>query len=165
MRWLALFAVGCVGGPATEVPSGPCPASAEPWAELSQGSGWGIDDGTPVAFGIPPQGGAPFAPFTVRLHGMPASVDGYEVEMEAFDHVLGEVVGTGSYLQRFVCANVGDNAGTRIASEFHMRFFGWEPADLAEHDVTIEISVAVPGDAPVEVGFDGPLDWVLGPMP
>lgn len=165
MRFFALLTMSaCAGGPPTPVPVGPCESVDAPWAELSQGDGWGLDDGEPVAFGIPPQGGAPYAPFVVRLHGMPASVDGYHVEMSAFDPTVGEVVGTGSYDQRFVCANVGENEGTRVASEFHMRFIGWEPVDLAGHEVDVEIAVSSP-DAEVTVGYRGPLDWVLGPMP
>lgn len=157
---------GCPSTPPTDTDgTGLCPAEDPAWAELSQGDGWGLDDGALVSFGIPPQGGAPFAPFLVRLHGAPPSPDGYLVEMEAFDHTLEQSVGEGSYNQRFVCANVGENEGTRIASEFHMRFFGWESADLADHPVTITIDVTPVEGSTVTASFDGTLAWVLGPMP
>lgn len=168
MRAILMLPVlaGCPSGPATDTDqAGLCPAEDPAWAELSQGDQWGLGDGTLVSFGIPPQGGAPFAPFLVRLHGAPPSPDGYLVEMDAYDHTLGESVGEGSYNQRFVCANVGENEGTRVASELHMRFFGWESADLADHPVTITIDVT-PAEGPaVTASFEGTLAWVLGPMP
>ncbi len=151
-------------------PSGLCPEEDDPVIEVAQrsaeaGATWGMEDGDPVQFGIPPQGGAPYAPFDLRLVGMPSSNDGYAVQTDATRVSDGELVGEGRYVQRFVCANVGDNAGTRFASEFHMRFFGFEPPELADDEVEVYISVTPDGGETVETTFTGPLSWVLGPMP
>ncbi|MCB9678906.1 MAG: hypothetical protein H6737_27645 [Alphaproteobacteria bacterium] len=159
---LALFA--CKDDVPTQ-PTGLCPELDDPVIELTQGVVWGMSDGDPIAFGIPPQGGAPYAPFDVRLIGVAASNDGYTVTTEAWRRSDGELVGSGEYLQRFVCANVGENEGTRFASEFHMRFFGFEPPDLADEEVDVAITVTPASGEPVVAEFWGPLDWVLGPMP
>jgi hypothetical protein len=160
-----LFALVACKEPIPTEPMGLCPESDDPVIEVTQGDVWGIDDGDPIQFGIPPQGGAPYAPFDVRLVGVASSQDGYTVVTDASLQSTGELVGTGEYLQRFVCANVGENEGTRFASEFHMRFFGFEPTDLADEWVDVTISVTPEAGEPVVAEFSGPLDWVLGPMP
>ncbi|MEZ4319498.1 MAG: hypothetical protein R3F61_18425 [Myxococcota bacterium] len=160
----ALLAVAACKQAPTPVTPGLCPESGDPVVEATQGDGWGFDDGDPIQFGIPPQGGAPYAPFDLRLIGLAAS-DTYRVITEATRQSDQLLVGEGQYNQRFVCANVGDNAGTRFSSEFHMRFFGYEPDELAGDWVDIEISVTPEGGDPVVTTFSGPLDWVLGPMP
>jgi len=144
---------------------GPCPQLDDPLIEVRQGESWGMIDGDPIEFGIPPQGGAPYAPFDLRLVGVAPSPDGYTVITEATLQSTGDLVGTGEYEQRFVCANVGENEGTRFASEFHTRFFGFEPDQLAGEWVDVEIQVVPAGAQPVVAAFSGPLDWVLGPMP
>jgi hypothetical protein len=164
---LGLF--GCKEPIPTE-PSGLCPETDDPMIEVAQrsaeaGAEWGMVDGDPVKFGIPPQGGAPYAPFDLRLIGMPSSNDGYAVVTDAIRTSDGERVGEGRYVQRFICANVGANEGTRFAAEFHMRFFGFEPPELADEEVEIYISVTPDGGETVETTFTSPLDWVLGPMP
>lgn len=159
-----LLVFGCEGPPPTLLPD-TCPTLLVPTAELSQSDEWGMQDGDPVAFGIPPQGGAPFAPFGLRVWGMSASVDGYEIEMSAFERSTGELIGTASYEQRFVCANVPPNEGSRVTSELHMRFFGFEPDEIAGIQVDVEIEIRSPESQRVDVAFSGPLAWVLGPMP
>ena len=161
---LGALGVGCKAPP-TPVDPGTCAESEDPVVELSQGDAWVIEDGTPVQFGIPPQGGAPYAPFEIRLRGMPFA-DDYAVVLEATRVSDQLLIGTGDYVQRFVCANVGENQGTRYTPELHMRFFTFEPPDLEGDTVDVEITVTpADGGEAASARFRGELDWVLGPLP
>lgn len=162
---LAALGLGACKSPPTPVDPGTCPEAEVGEVEISQGDTWGLTDGTPVQFGIPPQGGAPYAPFEIRLLGMAYSVS-YTVQLEATRISDQAVVGTGDYTQRFVCANVGENEGTRYTPELHMRFYTYEPPDLDgdEVDVVITVTPDDGGDA-ASTRFRGALDWVLGPLP
>ena len=164
MRWLLPFSLLACKGPSTPIDPGTCPQLDEPYAELSQGDGWDLTDGTPVEFGIPPQGGAPYAPFEIRLIGMVSS-DWYTVDMAAYDTTTAEMIGTETFSQRFVCANVGEHAGTRYTPELHMRFYGWEPPEIDGAEVDVEITISPEQGDPVVAGYRGVLDWVLGPLP
>lgn len=146
----------------TPTPPGSCPVADDPYAELSQGEEWVPQDGTPVQFGIPPQGGAPYAPFEIRMIGMPSS-DSYTVDLSAVDD--GVEIGTESYEQRFVCANVGENQGTRYTPELHMRFYGYEPPEIDGHEVEVTVTITSEDGETIEAGWTGELDWVLGPLP
>lgn len=156
MIWLLFTA--CTGG--TETPD-TCEQSDAPMLDVAQGGGWNLPEGE-VEMGIPPQGGAPYAPFEIRLVGVRAA-DAYRVEMEAT--VDGEVYVTPPYQERFVCRNVGEEAGTRYTPDLHMRFFGSEPPDLEGKEVTLSFAAFIGGvDDPVATrDVDATFLWSLGP--
>ncbi len=142
---LLVFAVlaGCPAPDDTGDIEGPCPVTTTPFVEFAQRDAlYGQQvDGDALAYGHPPQGGAPFAPFLVRAHGLGHSADGYRVTLDAVDTQTDEVLGQGEYPQLFVCANVGDNAGYRVAPELHMRFYGWELDDLEGRQATVTVTL------------------------
>jgi hypothetical protein len=116
-----------------------------------------------INFGIPPQGGAPYAPFEVRLVGVEFS-EAYRIVMSA--DVDGEVFETPAYNERFVCRNVGEEAGTRYSPDLHLRFFGTEPPELDGLDITVNIDAYIGTEGPiVSRTVTGTLDWNLGPIP
>lgn len=157
MIWILLAA--CTDG--TE-PSGTCPASDTPTLDVAQGGAWNLPEGE-VQMGTPPQGGAPYAPFEIRLVGADSS-DAYRIEMEAT--VGEEVYTTPPYVERFVCRNVGEESGTRYTPDLHMRFFGAEPPDLDGRPVELSFVAYINGvDEPVATQtLDATFVWSLGPM-
>jgi len=145
---VAMCFAGCAGG--GEAPGGtgdtgwvdtdvPCYPHGPPRLDVGEGAeGWGID-GIDIITGIPPQGGAPYARFRVRVANLELS-DGAEVLVHLYDRddVL---VGHVEVMSGFVCANVGDNADHWVTPEVHARFDGLELLELHEVPVRIEASV------------------------
>jgi hypothetical protein len=156
---MVLFVLAaCSGG--TSDP-GQCAEGDDPVIDVAQRADWNLPDGV-VDFGIPPQGGSPYAPFEVRLVDAPFA-EAYRIEMSAT--IDGETYDTPPYMERFVCANVGEQAGTRYTPDLHMRFFGSEPPELDARDVSMTFSAFIGGDLVAERTVEGTLDWTLGPMP
>lgn len=75
-------------------------------------------------FGNPPQGGAPYSPFRLRILGDVAFGDGVFVEMTAADPNGVELAYTSLFLG-LACANVGESEGMWVGSEAHMRYDGF----------------------------------------
>ncbi len=158
-----LLAAGCdpapddTGGP---VDPGACGAG-DPALEVSH---YGTFDalGTTMYCGIPPQGGAPYAPFGVRVRGVDPADDGaLSVTITARDVDTGEELGAGDFHERFLCANAGDSAGWWVASEFHLRFFGYSLDDLHGRSATVHfVAEGANGEAERTLPFD--LDCVPG---
>ncbi len=151
------FLAGCPTDPDT--PDGPCPVTADPYVEFAQRDAdyATFSGGDTLEYGDPPQGGAPFAPFLVRAYGLDHSADGYKVFLDAIDTETDEILGQGEYPQLFVCANVGDNAGYRIAPELHMRFFGFDLADLQGRSAEIVVRLEGGAGELLESGFTATL--------
>ena len=140
----------------TGAPAGLCEATNDPLLELAQYGPYGeLDDGADCLFGHPPQGGAPYAPFSLRISGMDQDDLGMDVQMTATDADSGEILGTGDYLQRFICSNVGDNDGKFVGADLHMRFYGWELSELEGRTADVLISVSNDNGDRVEAGFQG----------
>jgi len=153
---LTLAACGDGGGEDTALDPGMCEASANPNLELAQYGPYGeLDDGTDFLYGHPPQGGAPYAPFSLRISGMDQGELGMEIVMIATDSQTGEALGTGDYMQRFICSNVGDNTGMFVGADLHMRFYGWELDDLAGRAADVTVSATNDQGVSVEAGFQG----------
>lgn len=135
MWWL----VAC----AAEVPLPPCEEPGEPHLEVAPSDlDFGeFTDGDALWYGTPPQGGAPYSPFHARAGGMTKLDEGVHVVLAAAD-VDGTTLGDVAYDVRFVCANVGDSAGSWVGSDLHLRFFDWSLADLEGRtaDVTIRVT-------------------------
>ncbi|MCA9568616.1 MAG: hypothetical protein KC656_12275 [Myxococcales bacterium] len=160
LRLVAVVLLVACKGSSTPV-SGECTPNDEPTLDVAQGGDWNMPDGH-VNMGIPPQGGAPYAPFEIRLVGVEAA-DAYRVDMDAV--VDGVDYATPPYQERFVCRNVGEEAGTRYTPDLHMRFFGTDPATLAGKTAQLHFEAWIGNDGPVvERDLEVILDWTLGPM-
>jgi len=143
MRWAGLvwLVVGCGDAPAVDTgpdSQGTCPILADPTCDVRQVDT--VEDGAAVMFGTPPQGGAPYAPFTLRFRGLDQAVDGLDIRMLATDEQTGEILGDSSYHQWLACANVGEHAGWLVGPEFHLRFAGWELDELDGRETLFEVS-------------------------
>ncbi len=153
-RWALLLLGGCApGGPET-----PCEADGEPTLEvvptdLAFGA---FVDGDPLLFGPPPQGGAPYTPLKVRASGLAGLGTGATIDLWGSD-LEGEDLGEVSYETRFVCANVGDSAGTWVASDVHFRYFGWDLDALGGRIAELTTRVTDTSGAELEVTLQGPL--------
>jgi len=142
--------VACSGGGAPpEDPTGdtgavdtsvPCYPHGDPTLEVGEGGeGWGID-GVAIETGIPPQGGAPYARFRVRVANLDLH-EGADVRVDLFTAGSDMQLGTVAVAAGFVCANVGENADHWVTPEVHVRFDGADLLDLHEVPVDIEASV------------------------
>lgn len=137
----AWLGVAACGQPAV---APPCQEPSDPTVDLVPADvAWGeFTDGDDVLYGNPPQGGAPYAPFRVRIGGVPGLDEAAAVSVRAIDVADGASLGEVDYDLRFTCANVGDSAGIWMAPDVHARFFGWSLDDLAGRDATIEVEIA-----------------------
>jgi hypothetical protein len=136
-----------------------CEATSNPLLEIAQYGPYGeLVDGSALLFGNPPQGGAPYAPFSLRISGMDQGDLGMGIEMEAIDSDTQELLGTGSYTQRFLCSNTGDNDGTFVGADLHMRFFGWALEDLDGRAAQVVITAANDDGIQVEASYLGVLE-------
>ncbi len=161
-----LLLAACSGGAEPAEPTGdtgwvdtnvPCYPHGAPRLDVGEGvEGWGIE-GIDVSCGIPPQGGAPYARFRIRVANLDLS-DGGEVVVGLTDADTDERIGTASVPVGFVCANVGDNADHWVTPEVHVRFDDVDLLDLHEIPVRIEAkvigvegSVALTGDGTLVV--------------
>lgn len=139
--WLAL-ATGCPTQVPDEVP-GPCEVEATgidvapPFGTFGE-----LVDGSDLWFGNPPQGGAPYSPFRVRVHGPEAFEDGVTIEMSAVDAADGTELAWTSLTMGLTCANVGENEGYWVGSEAHMRYSGWSIADLVGRTALVTITAS-----------------------
>ena len=103
--------------------------------------------------GIPPQGGAPYAPFGVRFRGVTPEDNGaVVVSISAADPLSGELLGDDDFFERFLCSNVGESEGYWVAAEFHLRFYDYSLDDLHGREVAVHF---------VAEGVDGTIEHTL----
>lgn len=144
-----LLAACSPGEPPPEVPSHPC-ASNTTRLDVAppQGEFGDLADGDALWCGNPPQGGAPYTPFRVRLAGPEALEEGVYIEMTAVDVEDGSELAYTDLTMGVTCANVGESAGTWVGSEAHMRYFGHvlEDLDGREAEVTVRASALAAPD-------------------
>jgi hypothetical protein len=144
-----IVAAGCTDepGPPDLPPMHTCAAAATARVDLAPpGGDYGdIEEGGPLWCGNPPQGGAPYTPFRLRLLGPEGLEDGVTLEMVAADTETGEELAYTTLVMGVTCANVGDSEGFWVGSEAHMRYTGWELDDLDGR--TAEITVTATGVA------------------
>jgi hypothetical protein len=151
--WLVL---ACAPEP-VELP--PCEESADPGLDVAPSDlDFGVfQDGDPLLYGTPPQGGAPFSPFHARASGLDSLDEGSKVTLRAMDSDDGSNLGSIDYDVRFVCANVGDAAGSWVGSDLHLRFEGWSLEDLAGRSAEVTMTVTdLDGDS-IEAALEGRL--------
>ena len=139
-------------------------AGEEPVVELSHYFSPYGDIGETIYCGIPPQGGAPYSPFGVRLRGLDLDADDgtVTVAMRATDVDTGELVGTADYTERFLCSNVGDNEGYWVGAELHLRYFGYELTDLDTRVIRLEVEATSVGGDVLTTAVIGALDCAPG---
>jgi hypothetical protein len=134
--------------PGTQVVLEDCAPSSVPDLQIAQEGPYGLKDGDPLWFGLPPQGGVPYAPFRFRIDGLNAAERGTSVSVVATDADSGERLGDIELVHRFVCANVGEDAGSYVAGEIHLRFWDYRLKELdgrtAEVVATVEDSLGLP---------------------
>jgi hypothetical protein len=114
-----------------------------------------FDDGDSLLYGTPPQGGAPYSPFKARASGIDGLDETTVVNLHAVDLDDGSELGDISYDVRFVCANVGDAAGSWVGSDLHLRFEGWSLEDLAGRSAEITMTVTAQSGDEIDAALAG----------
>lgn len=103
--------------------------------------------------GNPPQGGAPYSPFRLRILGDVAYGDGVFVEMTAADSADGSELAYTSLNLGVACANVGESAGMWVGSEAHMRYDGFALDALDGREAEVTIRATAVSDPDVTVAY------------
>lgn len=167
MRVGLLILGGCVGGDATDPIDTDvgelCGALDEPWLEFAQevGAYGELTDGDDVHYGHPPQGGAPYAPFRLRVRGLFTGEPASLVTVSGADPGSGEEMGAVEVRQMFICSNTGDNLNYHVSAEVHMRFFGLSLDELEDRPIDLTLRVEDMDGAAVEAEVSGVLRWSL----
>lgn len=133
--------------PPPEVPEvGPCDARHAALEVAPPDGDYGdLVDGADLWCGDPPQGGAPYTPFRLRVAGPEALADGVYVEMTAVDAADGAELAYTDLTMGLTCANVGESAGTWVGGEAHMRYFGYALNDLPGRTAEVTVRVSTLG--------------------
>jgi hypothetical protein len=120
----------------------PCTVSGDPALKVApvDVEFGAFQEGDPLYYGIPPQGGPLFSPFHARVSGIPS------LDLGAVIHLVGwendQILASTDYTQRLVCANVGENQGQWLGPDLHLRFGDWSREDLAGRTLRLELEVA-----------------------
>lgn len=163
-----VIAILCLAACDEEPPDPPpkgdqvCEDAADPALEVSH---YGTFEalGDVVYCGIPPQGGAPYAPFGLRVRGVHADPTGaIPVNITVVDTQTDEVLSDADFFQRFLCANAGESDGWLVGSEFHPRFFDNTVDDLHERQVEITFRADGVDGAVAEMSMVVDLDCIAG---
>jgi hypothetical protein len=114
-----------------------------------------VDGGT-LWCGNPPQGGAPYSPFRLRIQGAEGFEDGVLVEMTAADLADGSELAFTSLTMGLTCANVGESAGMWVGSEAHMRYngYGLDELDGRSAEITFRATAQADPELWVETVVD-----------
>ena len=142
----------------------PCEELGAPGLELAPSDlDFGdFEDGDPLLYGTPPQGGAPYSPFKARASGIEDLDQTSVVNLHAVDVDDGTELGDISYDVRFVCANVGDAAGSWVGSDLHLRFQGWSLEDLAGRSTEVTMTVTTANGDSQDTALEGLLTLMGG---
>ncbi len=127
------------------VDSGEAPTGCEggsPELELAQpDTDYGLEDGAEVWSGIPPQGGAPYSPFRIRVRGVSGLETEAVVSISIEDTLDGADLASVVQTHGFLCSNTGTSNGWWVASEVHSRFTGFELEAIAGRTALVTASV------------------------
>lgn len=162
---LTLLTAGCEGE-GTDDPHTDVSACEEGRAfEFGRDVGAAVmQDGDEVAYGTPPQGGAPYAPFEVRMRGPYTLGERLTLEGDIHDRSDGRLLAEARQGQAFFCGNTGAHAGWWFGNEIHLRFSDPQDtlASLEGLDVTVRLALTM-ADGDVETSTaEGTLVWRLG---
>jgi hypothetical protein len=100
-----------------------------------------LTDEEDVDYGLPPQGGAPYAPFVFRLGGLDIT-EPLWITMRANRVSDGVDVGEIALAQGFICSNTGIHDGYLVGAEVHMRFPGYTLDELEGWEVDIYVEAS-----------------------
>lgn len=155
-RAIACLALAACGG---SDPGPPCQEASDRAVDLVPADvEWGaFNDGDDLPYGNPPQGGAPYSPFRVRVGGLARLSESAHVTLSATDQADGTPLGDIAYDMRFTCANVGDSAGMWMAPDVHLRFEGKTLDDLAGRQAEVTVEVIDPDGDHVDTAIVGQL--------
>jgi hypothetical protein len=151
---LALLACAAVpdgGGEDTAPPAAPdCFAEGDPRMEVALESGGfeEVSEGMIAPVSIPPQGGAPYTPWQVRVTGDGALNLGVRMVATAGD--LGDVV----LDLTPICANVEPNDGWWMLTGVHVRYWDYTVEELVGRTVDVHFSLQDVGGGPERAGYD-----------
>jgi hypothetical protein len=126
----------------------------------------GADD--EIGYGNPPQGGAPYSPFQVRVHASwdpEGDLPRWQVHGSATDRATGEEIATGDQPSSFFCSNTGPHMGWLYGGELHLRFWDQALADLAGRTVDLAFTVTLADGSVLSATGGGTLAWTLGLIP
>lgn len=162
-------AVACTGAPVVDDDTDDtdpvvvdCATTASPALEFAQELASGpMADRADVDIGIPPQGGAPYAPFELRLRAELDDLARLDAHGEIVDAATDELLGDITESKAFLCANVGVHAGWRYGGELHVRFWDRVREELDGRSVRVELEVALPDTTVVGSSHPGTLRWTL----
>ncbi|MCB9664318.1 MAG: hypothetical protein H6732_09405 [Alphaproteobacteria bacterium] len=145
------------------VPAEDCPVPAQPALEFDIELGdHGMVDGAEVPYGTPPQGGAPYTPFQLRVKAALEVTQRVDVTVRVTEEGTGTLLGEVVQPQAFFCANTGVHQGWRYGGEVHARYSGWRLPDLEGRAVEVTVEVPTPA-GPARASARGVLHWALGP--
>ncbi len=144
MRLLALL-VGCEGAPA-DTGTGPLPpadcfdeSGARLELSLESGSFDDVEEGMTAPVSVPPQGGAPYTPWMVRVTGDGALNGGVRMVATASDDDV--EVGDVEIDLVPICANVAPNDGWWMVSGVHVRYWEYTVDELIGRAVDFHFSL------------------------
>lgn len=163
-RMLGLMVLmACAGG---EVDTDPLPQDCEPAdspsLEFARDLSVGVmTDGDVIAYGTPPQGGAPYAPFQVRVDADVPTGERFPVVATAVTTDTQEEIGTAAQNQAFICSNTGVHAGWRFGGEVHIRFWDQPLEDLEGREITVSLTLDDGSGLVLDAGATGVLSWDL----
>jgi hypothetical protein len=166
MRGPLLLAVALLGAcsaePVPQPPLLPCEQEeAEVEATPARGAWGDLYDGGTLWCGNPPQGGAPYSPFRVRMTGPEAVGDGITLELVAVEQGTGVELAYTELTMGLTCANVGENEGYWVGSEAHMRYTGFSLEELGGRQAELQIRAAAMSDPSVEAEMLVEVELVL----
>ncbi len=154
---LALLAVGCTplvpgetGGEDTAPDVVWTPDCLDPGPEILvdialESGGFGeLADGVTLPVSIPPQGGAPYTPFAIRVTGTGDIHLGQRVIATASED--GVEIGSADVVARPICSNVAPNAGWWLTFGIHIRYWDDTVNTLAGRVVDFDFAASDIGD-------------------
>jgi len=109
--------------------------------ELAQREGFPLPSDAPILYGHPPQGGVPYAPYSLRFRGVEAADQGVTVQIEVTDEVTGALLGDVRQDHRFLCSNTGKDENHWVAGELHVRFWEYDLDSLVGREGRVEAIV------------------------
>lgn len=160
LRWF-VFGLGGLACTPGEAPS--CDGDGSPELQIGQRL---LDEGPaptegPIRYGNPPQGGAPYAPFEIRMRWPIDTSTRVTVSAVATERETGEELGSAAQSQAFFCANAGGHVGWRFGGEVHVRFWGIELHDLEGRHIDLDVDLQLPEGEAASVSTSGPLVLAL----
>lgn len=114
---------------------------------LESGQFGELADGVTLPVSIPPQGGAPYTPFAVRVTGTGDVHLGQRVIATASEG--GVEIGSADLTARPICSNVAPNAGWWLTWGVHVRYWDDTVDSLAGRTVDFAFAVSDIGDSDV----------------